>query len=890
MKIPLAVILTGLAVFSRLAAAAPEPAPVPVVKPPGKDLDTLVRELADESFRVRENATREIWEMGDSALPALREALTSDDPEQVFRARELIGKINLHITPDTDPSVTALIERYNKASASEKTSLFAKLRAKRAWRQMLKLYAAETRAEVREKLQPAVNGVAVKAARERLCQGDAQGAREFLEMAPADPASLLALAEFHRSHGTLDAELKLARTGKGRKSEIWQLALQRAGGDVAAARDAATAAGEVRIAAAMAVLAGDPLPWLRLTPELRRDTEPDSVTTSYTTVAVKHWLGQKIRPVDLEPLTRAIAARNPYERIAAMHALFLLGEVDTAESAFTKTLPLAAFRHFEALERIPEALQALGIDPVRPDYQSWIEKHLEKIPAEEIEDQHSASDQNEEIVALANFFERKGLHEDAMAAFAAPLAALAEKSSNTFVDLLGTLFGNRETLSGAPRLAKQVGSAWAGEDEKRWEEVIAAAFGDNDSAKAWWEWLVEMDPKATRGDRFDAMLALFGLGTDPEKLREKWLALAWKQVAAAPAGERQALVERISALCFEAGDVTNSLKAWDQLPENSRKEVFWGEQILHLSAADRWDETAAVFVQQIALAKDANQEPNAQLHAYAAAALRQAGHPEDAATHDQWVDQLALGNAAIAIQIGNGYAFGRDYPRAAEWWARAARESDPDSTEFALALKLHADVLLEDGNWKESAAAAEALARIYATSEYRGASPLPLMHQRLQADMARALTNLKTDRAGALAMLAKCHRTFASDGSLADYFFPALRRAGLLKEHDEWFRDSWTRMEKIIASYPQSDNTRNTAAWFASRALRKLDEAENLLLKALDANPEQPAYLDTMAEIQFAKGNREKALEWSRIAVNFLPDDPQLRRQQERFRSEPLPK
>ena len=95
---------------------------------------------------------------------------------------------------------------------------------------------------------------------------------------------------------------------------------------------------------------------------------------------------------------------------------------------------------------------------------------------------------------------------------------------------------------------------------------------------------------------------------------------------------------------------------------------------------------------------------------------------------------------------------------------------------------------------------------------------------------------------------------------------------GLIKEHDEWFRISWDRMTAVLAKFPDSDNTCNTAAWLASRAQRKLDEAEKLLHHALAANPEQSAYLDTMAEIQFAKGNREKALEWSAQAINFMPD------------------
>ena len=487
MKIPLALILTGLAVFSKLPAAAPETSQAPAGKALVREVDTLVRDLADESFRVREQATREIWEVGEAALPALREAATSADPEQVFRARELIRKIQLHITPDTDPAVIALVERYAKASATEKATLFVKMRTKRAWRQMLKLFAAETRADVREKLQPAVNGIALKAARERLSQGDSEEAREFLEMAPADDEGLLALAEFHRSHGTLDAELQRARAVKGRKSETWQIALQRAAGNLEAARDAAIAAGEVRIAGAMAALAGDPLPWLRDHPGPQADAEPDPVGAAYATVATKRWLGQKVRPADLEPLNRLLAARNPPERLAAMNALFLLGEMNPAQAAFAKSAPLAAFRHFEALERIPEALKALGLDPDRPDYLEWVEKHLQKFPAEDIEDQHEPSQQSEDLVALANFLERRGLHEEAWQAFSGPMAALAEKHSSPFADLLGKLFGNRETLSGAPLLAKRIAATWAGDDEKRWDEVVSAAFGDEEQTKFWWE-------------------------------------------------------------------------------------------------------------------------------------------------------------------------------------------------------------------------------------------------------------------------------------------------------------------------------------------------------------------------------------------------------------------
>ena len=889
MKFPPAMILLGVVAFAGPAPAAPEVPPKTSAQQPGRDIDTLIRELSNENFRSRERASRELWELGDSALPALTEAVESSDPEQAYRARDLLRKIQLHITPDTDPSVIALVERYHRSSPSEKVLLLGKMKVRRAWRQMLKLYAAETHEELREKLAGDINGIAVRAARERILLGDARGAREFLEMAPADAEGLMALAEFHRSHGSLKEEWERTKAIDGPNARVWQLALERAAGDYQVASTTAKIAGEPRIAAAMAALAGDPLPWLR-SMNAGSEAAEDPVAAAYAALAAKRWLGDPIRPADLEALTRLLRARSEAQSGGAMNALFLLGELNAAEPAFAKSERLAAFAYFESLERIPEALKALGLDPDEPDYQSWVGKRLAGIVIEDIEDQHEVTVTSEELVALANFLERRGLHEQAFEAFNEPLADLAEADHNKFNDFLRVLFGTSETSSGAPLLAKRIGLAWAGEDDRRWDDLVVAALGDDEQVSAWWKWLEELDPAASRPERLDGLLALFGIGTDPSKARGMWLDRAWLAVDAAPEEDRTRLVERISNLVNQTGDVANSFKAWQQLPEASRKEIFWGQHVILLAALDRWKEAAGVIMHQIDLFRDANQEPSAELFAYAAAALRRAGDEEQAAIHDSWADKLALGDPAIAMRIGNGYAYGCDYKRAGEWWARAAAESDPDSGEFAIAMKLHADALLEENRWKECAAVSEVIARIYISSDYRWTNPLPFMRQRLQADTARALAKLKNDRAGSIALLEKCHQNFASDGSLADFFFPGLRAAGLIEQHDKWFRETWDIMETAIRKYPESDNTRNTAAWFASRARLNLDAAEKHLAVAIAANPDQSAYLDTMAEIHFARGQRKKALEWSELAVNFAPDDPQLRRQQDRFRNAPLPK
>jgi tetratricopeptide (TPR) repeat protein len=887
MIIRLTLVLAALSGCPQLAAATTGKSTAPAPESTTPHINTLLSGLSDESFHVREQSTHDLWKLGEAALPALREAAASADPEKAVRARDLLRKIQLHITPDTDPSVTALVEAYHKATPAQKTSLMGKMRGKRAWLQMLKLYAAETNDELRERLRPGMAAVAIKAARERLMLDDAQGAREFLEMAPADNQGLLALAEFHRHHGTLQKQLDQAAAGDA-KSAAWRLALQRAAGNPAAARGQAIAAGEPAIAAVMATLAGDPLPFLRQ--QLQNNPDEHPAQAIYARIAAERWQERNTPAAESTPLIRLLSSPNRSARDAAVSALFSLGEVETAEPVFLKSRPLDAFRHFDALERIPDALRALNLDPAKPDFDSWVRQTLERWLNQDAGDQVGVSDEPEQLVTVANFLERRGLHDTALQAFGAPLAAMAGNHPDDFKDFLGSLFGGRDVTSGAPRLALAVGSAWAGDDQERWEEIHVAAFGQDERNPLWAEWITEIQPDAGHAGRLQAMLALSGMGRDPESSRTRWMDRLWHSLDKAQPAPREDRIRLLAELAADTGDVANCLKALDQLPPASREKIFWGMRIVHLTAAERWNDAADLILNQILTLTEAKHEPSADLHAYAAATLRAAGRHKEALEHDRRADLMTLGNAMTAIRAGNGYALGRDYQRAADWWRRAAMLADPSSEEFPLAMKLHADALLEQHQWPECAAISELIAAIHADSHEPGEGKLPLMRHRLQADMTRALSRLGNNRARSLAILARCHQRSVSDGSLADFFFPALRHAGLLREHDAWFNDTWRNISNVITRYPDSDNTRNTAAWFAARALRQLDAAEQHIRHALAANPGQAAYLDTMAEIQFAHGRRAKALEWSQLAVGVSPEDTMLRRQRERFRSAPPPR
>jgi hypothetical protein len=841
----------------------------------------LIDDLADDRFKVREAASRELWKLGDEVLPALQAAAASKEPEQAYRARELIRKIELYITPDTDPSVVALVEQYSKSSINERRSLYQKLLRKKAWRQILKLYASETNADLQTDFQSMADGVAVAAARDCLMRDNPKGAREFLEMAPASASGLLALADFHRSQGALEGELKRALSLDGPKSAAWQLALHRASGNLEAAQAAAEAAGETKISAAMKVLLGDPLPWMRAT---LSEVEGDEVYEPYVELAIKRWNGQPLRATDLEVLERATQSRDSSERGRGISALFLLGEATRAQAALTKSSAQDAFVYFDSLEMIPEALAALGLGGDTPDYAAWVDERVRRLSKEEDELEEGRVDVAE-LLLLANFLERRGLQAQAEDAFLKPLAALAESDEKRFTETLGMLFADQKSMGGAPGLAWKIAVDWAGDADERWDEILGMVFGQEISP--FWEWLKELDPAASRGERLAGLLALTGKIYDPNHLRERWLNLGWTQLEQIPEEKRQPTFDKLRLLTLMKPDVASVRKLWDLASPPAKSGTGSRFMDVELSAAGMWDEAANLLGVAFELEAKHGREPNLELRARAAGYLRRAGRLAEADAMDERIDKLALGRNAT--EIATGYLCSGDTARAKEWYARACRQADPENEGFHESLDKAAPYLLEAGEWRSAASYLEVLTMIWA-DENNGSNPSSGTHSyRLEADLARALARLGTDRAGSLALLERCHRMCITSGSLADHFFPALRKAGLIEQHDAWFKISWDALAAILKTYPDSDNTCNTLAWLGSRAVRNLDQADELVTRAMQLNPAEPNYIDTMAEIQFARGNREKALEWSVRALNFSPNNQTMRRQYAHFFSDPLP-
>jgi len=81
-------------------------------------------------------------------------------------------------------------------------------------------------------------------------------------------------------------------------------------------------------------------------------------------------------------------------------------------------------------------------------------------------------------------------------------------------------------------------------------------------------------------------------------------------------------------------------------------------------------------------------------------------------------------------------------------------------------------------------------------------------------------------------------------------------------------------MEKVIALNPKHATALNYLGYtYADRNMR-LDEAEKLILRALEVRPDDAFFIDSLAWVYYRKGDFAKAEATQRRALSINPDDP----------------
>jgi tetratricopeptide (TPR) repeat protein len=112
---------------------------------------------------------------------------------------------------------------------------------------------------------------------------------------------------------------------------------------------------------------------------------------------------------------------------------------------------------------------------------------------------------------------------------------------------------------------------------------------------------------------------------------------------------------------------------------------------------------------------------------------------------------------------------------------------------------------------------------------------------------------------------------------------PRFDAAGNTEVADELFEGTYGHMHRTIENHPQAAGQMNNLAWMAAVCGRRLDEAHEFSRRANELSPDNPVYLDTLAEVQFQRDNVAEAVELARRCIELDGENDHYREQLARF-------
>ncbi len=143
----------------------------------------------------------------------------------------------------------------------------------------------------------------------------------------------------------------------------------------------------------------------------------------------------------------------------------------------------------------------------------------------------------------------------------------------------------------------------------------------------------------------------------------------------------------------------------------------------------------------------------------------------------------------------------------------------------------------------------------------------------------------KDDRAAMETHVESLLRTMTTDADILGDLVPALEALGRAAEGDRLFDHAYQELKSLIDANPEDPTLHNNMAWLLARTSRRLDEALKFATWATTANPYNSAFLDTLAEIHYRRGNPEQSVELESKALLLSPRDPFMTRQLEKYRT-----
>lgn len=803
-----------------------------------KRIDKAIADLGADQWKTREAAEETLRSIGLPAITALRQALSSPDAEVVNRARRCLDIIKFGLAGDTPSDIVALVDSFRNGNIPKDTLISSLLgKGQPGLKVLLAIWTAEP--EDRQ-----------------FAQGIANAAGKILpvmlEQDQIDRADDL-LADIARSGGAFAGDgrhfatwsaLRGATTQAIRRAESWPgnpaawrvLAyLHRANGDLAKAQDAAQKSGDAELLKAILFERSD---WKNLVPLKLAQPEPAPSAGASAQIermgytAAWHRLAGDAAASEQDcDNIRKFITENPQQAFFGVEAM-LINERPEDALALMAGADNSALA-FEFLAGQMDYARAFAL--------------LEKAPPDKPENINL-------YLALARLQARMGEADQA----ARTLKGLQDAAGDS-PDLSSRLQAVRKELfpSRADRLQARYGGYFP-PPLKVPLELLGTATDEN-------------------LDLLDVLLAGRASDAQLDQMLAKFRDKQSEQLALWPAvitilhinkKQDQAIAMAKTYAETNAPVVGIDLFLGD-FYMRSGQYALAAQQYRDIMPkpwpAANSDACKTAFLLGLALSKSGQAQEGEKLMRQAMLAT--------------WQEDALRGNLLEELRRRD---LREPYRRLLEIQRRCCQFR---GYSWQVATMRMADELAREGKFVEAAAAREHLRLGWLDlSAYAGSVDRYLVVAgQLHADRARGYLAQK-QFPQALEEARLCQKLNPADIDVIIDVAGALDRAGQKDQAQALVDKTRDITTAAIERFPASAELRNRQAWLLARCRRQLDLALEHASKAAELDKDNPAVLDTLAEVYFQRGQQAKAIEVGLRCVNLAGDQQYYREQLDRFR------
>jgi len=839
-------------------------------------VEQLIKQLGADDFSTREQATEELWKIGEPAMAPLEEAVKGGDYEVVWRAEQILKKFRLGIFPDTPKHIAGHLENYSSGNDGTKRTVVQALLGLGAegFEAVARLLANEKDKKLREYIETRLAIQATQFTPGLIAAGKFDEAARYLRLGAASGvgSAVQAYTSFVVERGQLDEAIKKTSPDDpgGKQMLAW---LYRANGELDKAID----------------LVEDDASLSRLHQQLLHEAGRWAALAE----------GREKPDADSLDYIGYLGYEMAYHRLAGNDEAYrkavdtVMAAADTMEANRRNHLPELLLLNDE----IAKAMQLYRkFDRRRSVLQLLAHQHrytdAKKLLHETMGDE--AFDAERRMLLQLESIDTWQLLGDSDAANACLTATLDEKDAiinNGYRYTARKLLSATRDLRGDKEAAALAAAALAAEmlDSPKSRELQADVFrglANDHSAEAavWWEMFDDIrgeesttvvvqkvlrviDP-AAKVDNFEAMVkAAIDFGQSVDAARR----LYWYRMIAGTCERRGE--PKLARLCLDAvlsSDAnrrTDASAAARQAADVAIKSESWDaaakawQQVVDAQPNDAAARYALGFSRMKAGDEKTGRETMQRARLVAAASSGQAYNlvrmMEQLKRYDDLADlrKRIVRTGAFESWILNSnvgrmtyaYAAEGDFAKALLYDERARLFCIPTNTGL---VNLEAHLIISARNHVLRAR-------------------LALAEGRHDAAVTHAYEAMDAEPANIEILLQLVPRL--------------LKHASTKQDAVELFDRQYKFLADNCRAFPDAASEHNTIAWLCARLRWKLDAAQTFAERAVKLAPESAGYLDTLAEVHFQKGNTATAIDMMKKCIELDPDYAYFQRQLKRF-------